>query len=421
MKRALIAVIGTVGCAFGIWQAITIGYARNLAHDAAPFNDLAAAEKAVRWAPRDAEPSSVRGLILQRTGNYPDAALALERSIQLRPRDYFLWMLLGVTRDLNQDSSGAISALQQSVAAAPIYARPRWLLGNVLLRSGRTEEAFRELRLAGRSDETLWPNVIDLAWGIYGRDAARTVSAIDPQTDNARLFLAMFFARHRQPAAAVAQFRNVSQKSMETAEAFVNELMNARSFAEAWEVWRSARGISDTSGALLNPGFEEDIVVGQTGFGWQIANVANVTPSADAAQPQSGSKSLHIDFRGESNPAATIVSQVLIVQPQTNYRLTFQARTTNFVSIGNPVIQVLDASDERLLKQSEKIASGKDWHEFAVEFTTGPQTNAVRIALLRQSCANNPCPAFGSLWLDSFDIKALAMAARVAVGVTHAE
>src|ERR1700752_5073404 len=153
MKRLIIATIGVLGWAFGMWQAITIGYARTLAHAAAQTNDVAAVEKAVRWAPRDAEPQSVRGLVLQRIGNYPDSSVALERAVQLRPRDYFLWLLLGVTRDLNRDQEGAIQALTRAVSLSPFYARSRWLLGNLLLRANRTDEAFQQVRLAAGTDE----------------------------------------------------------------------------------------------------------------------------------------------------------------------------------------------------------------------------------------------------------------------------
>src|SRR2546430_12692165 len=114
--------------------------------------------------------------------------------------------MLGVTRDENQDEEGALRALRQAVALAPSYAPPRWQLGNLLLRMGQYDEAFAEMRRAAIGNPNLWPNVIDLAWGVYGGDVDLVVKIIQPQTEAARLSLAFFFARHNQPASALEQF-----------------------------------------------------------------------------------------------------------------------------------------------------------------------------------------------------------------------
>src|SRR2546430_2225130 len=105
--------------------------------------------------------------------------------------------MLGVSRDLNDDQPGAVAALRQSVALAPAYAKPHWLLGNLLLRTDQTDEAFKELRLAADRDPSLLLNVIDLAWGLSHNDAAQTVAAIQPQSDRARMSLAVFLAAHK--------------------------------------------------------------------------------------------------------------------------------------------------------------------------------------------------------------------------------
>src|SRR6266851_680002 len=134
MKRIISTVLASAFCCWGTWQAAKIGFARTL-------------------------------------DEYAQARDEFQRAAQLRPRDYYLWMLLGVTSDQSGDQEGALRALRQAVALAPSYARPRWQLGNVLLRMGQLDQAFVELRQAAQSNPSLWPNVDDLAWGAYGRDA----------------------------------------------------------------------------------------------------------------------------------------------------------------------------------------------------------------------------------------------------------
>ena len=406
MQRLLIGMIGAAVCCFGIWQSARIGYARNLAEQAVPTNGGPSAERAVQSLPNDAVTHSGLGIIHQRTGKYADACRELERAIQLRPRDYFLWMILGVSRDLNSEPDAALTALRQSVALAPAYARPHWFLGNVLLRQGHVDEALSELRIASMSDASLLPNVIDLAWGISKRDANRTVDAIRPQTDKARMALAIFFANHDQGQAAINQYRAVQSLSGDDVHVLMNALMNARQFTEAYEVWTRLHHVSAAMPVVINGSFEDEVALGQKGFGWQIAeNAANVTLSADPSQYQSGSKSLRVDFRGDSNPGLAVVTQFVLVNPGTNYRLAFQSSTKEFVSTGLQVLVVTDASDPKdlVLAQSSALSGSNNWREFTLDFKTGEKTTAVRLGLVRQGCAN-PCAAFGTIWLDSFVI-----------------
>ena len=406
----MIAVLAAAACGVGLWQAARIGRARTLAQDAMRTNDVSYADRAVGLVTNDPETHAARGAVLQRTGDYAGACRELERAIQLRPRDYFLWMLLGVSRDLNNDQGGAVRALRQAIMLSPVYAKPHWLLGNLLLRTNETAEALRELQFAATSDETLLPNVIDLAWGTYRHDPAQTVSAIQPQTDNARMALAIFFAGHNQGAPALEQFRSVKSPSTEGLHNLLNVLLRENLFLEANEVWAKAHHRSAGVGSLLNPGFEDEITVGEPGFDWQIADsLANVTMSADPSQFQSGQKSLRIDFRGDSKPSTPAVSQLVLVKPRTNYRLTFQALAKDYLSPSAPVLVIFDASAQQgaALAESTGVSGASAWREFSIEFATRDQTNAVRLQFLRQGCDSNLCAAFGTIWLDSFNLQEL--------------
>ncbi len=408
MKRIAIAAIGIIACGFGIWQAARAGVARTLAQYAFVTNDRDAAARAVQLLPADAETHATRGVVLQHTENYPEATRELERAVQLRPRDYFPWLILGVTRDLNGDHNGALEALRQSVALAPSYAKTHWQLGNLLLRLDRTDEAFAELRFAASSDSTLLPNVIDLAWGTYRNDAAKTTEAIHPHTDSARLALAIFFAQHKQGTAALDQFRALKSTSDERVHDLVHELLAAKLFPEAYEAWSRIHNSRATTPSLLNGSFEEDIVVGQNGFGWQIpSELSDITISVDPSLFQSGTKSLRIDFHGNSKPADALVSQVVVVRPATRYQLAFYVSSKDFVSAAPPVVTVTDAADQKtvLARSSSLVTDAAGWRSISIDFTTGKETSAISLRLLRQDCTSDPCAAFGTLWLDSFALR----------------
>ncbi|MFN2578343.1 MAG: tetratricopeptide repeat protein [Pyrinomonadaceae bacterium] len=409
MKRsAIIGIVGAVVCALAIRESARIGFARAAAQNALRTNDIAAADRAVRLVPSDAELHAARGIALQRTEDYANACSALERSIQLRPRDYFLWLMLGVTRDLNDDQQGAIAALRESVVLAPAYAKPHWQLGNLLLRTGRVDEAFGELRFAAERDPSLLSGVIDLAWGISRSDAAQTVATMQPHTEAARMALAVFLAAHKQGTTAIEEFREVKSPSAAGADRLMYGLLEAKFVAEAFEVWRNTHCTACKPGVLLNNSFEDDINVGQKGFGWQIsADIPNPTLSIDASEHETGARSLRIDFHGSSNSATALASQLIIVNPETRYRLSLQAMTKSFVSAAPPLVKVINGSDGQssVLGQSSNISEANSWRPFTIEFMTRADTHAIEVVLSRQSCANNPCAAFGTVWVDSFDLR----------------
>lgn len=428
LKRIAIAVLASVLCGWGIWQTTRAGLARTLDDYAARgrrdnvidliltiarVNDpKAATDRAAQLTPGDAEAHSARGDVLQTIPDYRHAQDEYTRAVQLRPRDYFLWLLLGIMRDQNRDQEGALRALKQSVALAPAYAPPRWQLGNLLLRMGRLDESFSELRQAANSNPTLWPNVIDLAWGVYGHDPAVAIKVLQPETDSAHMALANFFASHNQGAAALEQFRATRTEGPST-ETLLYLLLQARAFAEAYEVWAQMHGLPVPRDASVHDGgFEEAIVLRQLGFGWQITpNVPNVTMSLDEAEHQNGERSLRLDFSGNSSPSTSLLTQLVLVKPLTHYHLRLFALSKEFVSAAEPVVTISDASDPKstVLAQSPPLRSDPQvWREFAIDFTTNADTRAITIAVARQSCANDPCPAFGTVWLDSVSIGSAA-------------
>lgn len=425
-KRIAIAVLAAVLCVWGIWQTTRVGFARTLEEYAAKgrrdnvvewvltiarLNDpITAADRAVAVIPGDAEAHSARGDVLQSIEDYPQAQDEYARAVQLRPRDYFLWLLLGVMRDQNRDQEGALRALRQSAALAPSYAPPHWQLGNLLLRMGQIDQAFIELRQAANSNPTLWQNVIDLAWGVYGHDTGLVLSVLQPETDVARMALALFFARHNQGAAALEQFRATRTPPGTSTESLLDSLLNARAFTESYEVWARINGLPLASASEIHDGgFEEAVILGQSGFGWQIMpNLTNVTMSIDEGEHQNGKRSLRVDFGGNSNPASPLLTQLILVKPLTRYHVGLFALSKEFVSAADLVITLIDASDSKraVLAQSPPLRSDPQvWREFAIDFTTAAETRAIIISLARQPCANDPCPAFGTVWLDSVSIR----------------
>ena len=207
-------------------------------------------------------------------------------------------------------------------------------------------------------------------------------------------------------------FRTIENVSEEDERSLLAELIAAKQFRTAYEVWSAGtkRAKRDSSSLISNGGFEEKIDLKEQGFGWQVARDAStVQVSLDKSQPHGGSSSLRFNWKGDSNPSTPIVSQLIPVESNTRYRLHFSARTDQLVTGGPPFIGVIDASDSHEITQSAPLEGRTTpWQDYTRECTTGKESQAVSVILRRQNCSNNPCPVFGSLWLDDFSLQKLS-------------
>lgn len=372
-----------------------------------------AVDAALSLTPTDAESHQARATLYGNAGLTVLASKELEFAVSLRPRDYDLWLELGIVRDELGNADAALDCFNKAVDLAPYYSKPHWQRGNVLFRMGRYDEAFVDLRSATRSESELLPNFIDLAWQSSRRDARLTEQIVQPQGDNANLACARFFATHGKPNEALAHFKLVHQAPDEVRKEVLQQLVASAAFKQAFELWSigNQQATGDRSKiAIFDPGFEGALLRDESGFGWRTAPPeSTVKLSQDPNEPHSGSRSLRVDFNGNSNAGALLVSQLLLVEPGAHYKLSFAARGQNIITGGPPVLTISEVSGERkLLGRSESLGTGAGgWQNYSVLFSVGPTTEAILINVHREGCSSEPCPIFGSLNLDSFAIERL--------------
>src|SRR6476620_3487927 len=149
------------------WNVARSGYASFLTTYAAQTNQISIADSAVKLGPGNPDAHYVRATILE-ASDLSGAIAEHHQAALARPDDYVLWLSLARAHKLNGDTAAAVAAAREAAPLAPDYAEPHYQLGNILLRAGQTDEGFNELRLAGASNPTLMPGVVDLAWTVSG-------------------------------------------------------------------------------------------------------------------------------------------------------------------------------------------------------------------------------------------------------------
>ncbi len=437
--RRVFAIITLVACLYLMLTAARGGVSRFLsqygptaglllAQDGSPPEEqFKLVDTAVSFSPADPDAHHARGVVFYETNRFAEAATEFERSVAAQPRFHFLWVKLGQARAGAGDAEGALAAYREAVRLAPFYSEPRWQLGNLLLRMNETEEAFVELRQAAASAPALLPYTTNLAWGAFGGDAARIVQALRPETPVEQLDLARMFAQRGETRAAMELFRRAGGKaSAESRRALLEELLKAKQFVAAREVWSRGRRVSGVAGdidipdersvnekegvgVITDPSFEQAIRRDDPGFGWQIPQTARgVGFDLDVGDPRAGNRSLRINWAGNGSPQSPVFSQLVLVEGGTRYRLAFASRAERVRTGGLPIIIVTDATTEgELVRSKPLLPDAASWQNDVIEFNTPPAASAVRISIARENCSSGPCPVFGHTWLDEFSLRKL--------------
>ena len=400
--RAAFTILGVLLCLFLIQASARFGFSRLLTRYALLSNSVPIANEAVELSPSDPEAHRARAAILNRLQMPGEAVKSLETAATLRYRDDYLWIELGNTKEELGNTAGALAAMDQAVRCAPYYAHTHWQRGNLLLRMGRPDDAFAELRTAAAANQNYFPNVIDFAWGVSRGDVKTTEDLIGITNDNERLALIRFLAGKGEGNEVLHQLSLLSRPLFpENTKEIISLLLAAKAFREASELW------GGSGPPILNASFEDPFVLNDSGFGWIVSpNQTKNHLSVDLAEKLDGTKSLQISLDGVWTPDTPLLSQTIIVEPETTYRLSFSVKTKDLVTGGPPVLIVSDATNNQLLGKSENLPTATSaWTTLSFEFTTLPNSQAAVIRLQRNNCDSSPCPIFGTLWLDQFHIE----------------
>ncbi|PWT87327.1 MAG: hypothetical protein C5B55_14940 [Blastocatellia bacterium] len=394
------------------FAAARFGFSRLLTRYALVTNSIPAANQAVSLTPSDADARRARASLLANAKLFTEATRDLQIATNVRQGDDYLWLELGLNRDELGDTQGAYKALDQAVQHAPFYAHTLWQRGNILLRLGRFDAAFDDLSRAAESNRAFLPNVIDLAWSLSHEDPNETAQLAKIDTDYERVFFTRFLASKGKGPETLVQFRlNPTAFSPEQKKDVIRQLMTTNAYRDAFEIWKTDAAITNERFPMIyDGGFEGSLAFNEVGFGWYVKREQSPAAlSLDTAQHQSGDKSLRVTFNGDSDPGLPIISQTILIRPQTHYRITFAVKTSDIVSGGLPYLNLKDAATGMVFAKSPAFPQRTaDWQLVSFEATTAAGTEAVVLSLQRNSCSGGPCPIFGSVWLDSFSIEQLA-------------
>ena len=324
-------------------------------------------------------------------------------------------MEVGRARSALGDPEGGVAVLRRSAELAPSSAAPRWHLGNALLRLGRADEAFAELRRASDADpKTYQAQVFNMAWQVYGPNVGRVVEAVG-KTPAARAQLVTVLAGRGLLNDASAVWEGLGEEARR-GQPEVGQVL-ARAFYAKGQYVRAVRVLAESGGQDLGVGHvSTGSFAADTGrpntqlFRWAGPPRGGAQAAIDARAASAGRRSLRIAFNASSQIEFAHVSQVVPVEPGAHYRLSFSVKTEEFRSAASLVVLVADAGPPEAPLVTSAIAptGTHDWQRVSFDVAAGPKTEGLVIRITRVQCAEGVCPIYGKIWYDDFHLERTA-------------
>lgn len=379
----------------------------------APSTEVA--ELAISMAPNDPQTHYALGVLNEKSflpEDLPKSLAEFEQSVALAPNDYRLWLAFGKARERNGDAAGAELALRKALALAPNYAQVQWTLGNVLLRRGKTEEAFDEIRGAGENDADYRLPAITTAWQFANGDFAVMKQFIG-NSANLNSALAVFLAERNRLDEAVEIWNALPDEDKKTiykpnGEQLFGALLAAKKYRRALQIQNSFLEQIEAEkfavGKIYNGGFEADLAREKAGvFDWQIADSAQPQIGPSVEQKHGGERSLLIIFNSSTGKDFRQISQTVVVEPAKKYHFDGFYKS-NLKTIATLRWEIVDAADGKILATTNPISADADWSDIKMDFITSENTEAVTVRLAREPCKSVICPISGKVWFDDFSI-----------------
>jgi hypothetical protein len=185
---------------------------------------------------------------------------------------------------------------------------------------------------------------------------------------------------------------------------YTDFLLRKSEYFLAGEVWKRTAVHRDDAylkpNLVFNGGFELEPL--QSGLDWRISPIQGAEIRRDSSMAFSGSSSLHIEFRGESNIAFNSVRNEVVAQPG-RYHFKAWIRTADLTTDQGIGFRISDSSG-RVNLQTPPLAGSRDWTAVDLEFTlTGP-VRLLRIEVVRQPSWKFDNKISGGAWIDGVSL-----------------
>jgi hypothetical protein len=336
----------------------------------------------------------------------------LRRAVQLHPDETLYWVNLASACEAAGDLPSADEAMGRALAASPMVPRIQWMAANYYLRTERAAEARAHFRrLLGMGPEYAFPTLQTCFRAFPDPELLVREVLPEGQDPTPKLALVNFLSSQGEVDNAyrvwTLAMKDASPPSFMAVHPFLARLIQSGKFGEAWTVWQDLirtgvvlrLPIGNPANLVFNGDFEQAPLNG--GFDWMYREQPYLGVDVQSSGAPDGGRCLRLDFRVSHNADYEPVQEFIPVGPRQTYTLTAYVRSEGITSDSGPRLRVLDAACPRCLEVStESVVGTRDWSSASVTFTTGNETQLVRLSVWRPRGRAFPMEITGRFWLD---------------------
>ena len=340
----------------------------------------------------------------------------LRRATELSPYSRFYWDELASACESKGDTQCADRATERLLKLCPLAPYYRQLAAQSYLRKNRLDESVAQFRRLLELDSTY----ATVAWGalqpVLKPDVVFEKLLADSADSAIKVGYVDFLSAQGDNDAAWRIWRLAAGGPrpfpFSSAQPYLERLIELGRIEEATHVWQDLErlGIVKISGAderdrlIFNGDFEQLPL--NAGFDWRTGPLPYLAVDFAAPGAYHGAHCLRVDFTTPRNDECEPVYQVVPVLPNRTYALEAYVRSAGITSPSGPCLRVTDTKQTGSVDAvSESTVGTTAWHEVRFSFSTGPQTNVLRVSLWRPRAREFPMEITGSFWLDAVSLK----------------
>jgi hypothetical protein len=317
----------------------------------------------------------------QSTGDTECADRATEQLVKLCPKVPYYHQLAAESYLRKNQLDESLEQFQRLLELDPTYATDSWA---ALLTVFEPDFIFQ--KVASRMDSTSQVGFVDFLSTRGEDDAAYRIWGFVAASDRPFPFSSV------QP--------------------YLERLISLGRIEEGAHVWQNLvrlglvknPGVGEKDNLVFNGDFEQLPL--NAGFDWRAGPTNYLALDFAAPRAYHGAHCLRLDFRVGRNNDYEPVYQIVPVHSNRSYSLKAYVRSQDITSTSGPCLRV---SDTRLGgfedAVSETTVGTTEWHPVSLSFSTGPETQSVRLSLWRPRGRSFPMEISGSFWMDSVTLQ----------------
>lgn len=365
---------------------------------------------AAGWCPDEFSTARLFALRSELLVRQQPAFLAdLRRALQFDVADAYRWADLGEAEAAVQDIQKAQYCFDQAVARAPRSPAILFRSANFAFSTGHLQEVMQDLRVILQQPELGgYYGTIFLTYMRLNLPIATILhTGVPPLRQPAAAFLRFVEARNDvDSATAIWTWMKQHRLTDDAACAGYLDLLIANKKTQyAAETWKQYTHAADylVNSWIYNGSFEEQLR--NSPFDWMLEQAPHVQAAVDHTGAFAGKGCIRVDFLGGENVDYRGVHELAPVQPG-QWILSGYIRTDQLTTDQGVSLHAIDIRNGPALDAwSQEVTGTQPWTKVEVRFTVRPETDVIRVDLVRRQSLHFDNQISGTAWLDAVTLR----------------